>query len=151
MEAVILEDQNENSNVAETIATIESLINSHIAVRQKYKDERQAKKSMLSDVLRNSEEFYKLESQKKELNKKIKELTAELMQANDQIELMADVRELNQKIKDENATISDYLVHFEKIAEGVQLTLFNGADPEFVEIKLQGQIKRKRSIGGKRK
>jgi predicted RNase H-like nuclease (RuvC/YqgF family) len=119
------------TNGAEVLLNLESLIKNHISGIDKRKSDLKKQKEMLSSALTNDETYRTHEEEAKKANKVKAATKSEILKRPENAHLNAKIKELTSEIKEMDAALSDYLREYERLSGSNEI---EGDDGEVREI-----------------
>ena len=113
------------TNQANTLLSIESLINSHDAKLSTLQKELSVHKEMLNNILENDEEYDKIAADASKLAKQKIIAKQKVLHTQNGVTIMEKVKDLQGQLKELRVALSDYLSQYVSLSGTNQ---FEGAD-----------------------
>lgn len=131
----------ESNQVAETLSSLQNLIERHAEGLSRVKDELKEKRQMLKNFFDNDVQLNEAKEQMENVSNQVKERKGK-MESDPQVTgLKVDIKNLNEQKTDIEETLSTYLVNYHQLTNS---TSFDTSDGDQWDFKVSARIKSKK-------
>ncbi len=128
----------DNSNV---LLSLDEMIKLTISSMDRLKEELTKAREMVNDALLSDANYKQMDDKVKEATKERTRVKKDLLGKPGMMELAQKVKNLSEEIKEKDASLSDYVMEYQRMADVNQIELPNG---EILEIIQSAKVVRKR-------
>ena len=128
----------DNSNV---LLSLDEMIKLTISSMDRIKEELTKAREMVNDALLSDANYKQMDDKVKEATKERTRVKKDLLGKPGMMELSQKVKNLSEEIKEKDASLSDYVMEYQRMADVNQIELPNG---EILEIIQSAKVVRKR-------
>lgn len=137
-----LEDEVEQSDeFAETLHSLENLIESKANKVMRIKQEMKKKRQMVKDVYANDAELTETEEKKEEVYQAWRERKAKLKESPEVKQLKRELKDMRNERKDVEESLSNHLINYHQMTNS---TSFDTSDGDQWEFKIKAKVKNKK-------
>lgn len=125
----------ETSDQATVLSSLDELIKSHIASIDRLREEKKKLSETLADGFNNDAAFKQASDKVKEASKGRAAARAQILNRPGVLEIANKVKSVNAEIKEKQMSLSDYLLEYQRLADGVnEIEGYDGEVREIVHI-----------------
>ena len=136
------EEEIERSNqIAETLTSLQHLIERNAQHLEKVKNELKEKRQSLRNVFENDGELSAAEEEVAQISQKLKERKAKIQSTPQAVTFRNQISELNEQKKDLEAALSDHLVNYYQLTNS---TSFDTSDGDQWDFQISAKVKARR-------
>ncbi|MBU0576510.1 hypothetical protein KJ707_03380 [Patescibacteria group bacterium] len=139
-----LEESERSDQFAETLQSLEQVIERNANQLEELKEELKKRRSMLKSYFENDTQLAEVEEQALEYKSQIKERKGKLQLEPQVVDLQVKIRELNERQKEIQETLSNHLVNHHRLTNA---TSFDTSDGDQWEYQIHAKIKAKPRSG----
>ncbi len=127
-----MDDEMDMSTPAQSLISLESMINRYVGDIEKMKEQLKTQKDMFNDAVQNDAEYAKEETKAKEINRAKNAAKQKITKQPAVASIVERMNTMKDEIKEMQEALSNYLQQFQKIAGTNQLVAENGEIREIV-------------------
>ncbi len=127
-----MDDEMDMSTPAQSLISLESMINRYVGDIEKMKEQLKTQKDMFNDAVQNDAEYAKEEAKAKEINRVKNAAKQKITKQPAVASIVERMNTMKDEIKEMQEALSNYLQQFQKIAGTNQLVAENGEIREIV-------------------
>jgi hypothetical protein len=135
-----LEESQQSDQFAETLQSLEQIIERNANQLSELKEDLKKRRSMLGNYFENDAQLSEAEEQAVEYKNQVKERKAGLALEPQVVELQVKIKELRERQKEIQESLSNHLVNHHRMTNS---TSFDTSDGDQWEYQVQGKIKAK--------
>ena len=135
-----LDESQQSDQFAETLQSLEKVIERNANKLSEMKDELKKRRQMLKNYFENDTQLAEVEEQAIEFKNQVKERKTGLQLEPQVVDLQVKIRELREREKETQETLSNHLVNHYRMTNS---TSFDTSDGDQWEYKVQAKIKAK--------
>jgi len=135
-----LDESLQSDQFAETLQSLEQVIERNANQLSEMKDELKKRRQMLKNYFENDTQLAEAEEQAVEFKNQVKERKASLQLEPQVVELQVKIKELREREKEIQETLSNHLVNHYRMTNS---TSFDTSDGDQWEYRIQAKIKAK--------
>jgi seryl-tRNA synthetase len=135
-----LDESQQSDQFAETLQSLEKVIERNANKLSEMKDELKKRRQMLKNYFENDTQLAEAEEQAVEFKNQVKERKTGLQLEPQVVDLQVKIRELREREKETQETLSNHLVNHYRMTNS---TSFDTSDGDQWEYKVQAKIKAK--------
>lgn len=136
-----LSEKEKSDQFAQTLHSLENVIESKAKKLMQLKDKMKKKRQMISNVFENDQEYQEVEEQKTEVYQEWKQRKNTLNETVQVRQLKEDLRDLKNDQKDLEASLSNHLINYHQLTNS---TSFDTSDGDQWEFKIKAKVKTKK-------
>lgn len=136
-----LSEKERSDQFAQTLHSLENVIESKAKNLMQLKDKMKKKRQMISNVFENDQEYQEVEEQKTEVYQEWKQRKNTLNETVQVRQLKEDLRDLKNDQKDLEASLSNHLINYHQLTNS---TSFDTSDGDQWEFKIKAKVKTKK-------
>ncbi len=133
-----LSEKEKSDQFAQTLQSIEGVIESKASKLMRIKDEQKKKRQMIKNVFENDAEYQEVEEEKTEVYQEWKQRKNTLNETTQVRELKDELRELKDEQKDIEESLSNHLINYHQLTNS---TSFDTSDGDQWEFKIKAKVK----------
>lgn len=139
-----LQESEQSDQFAETLQSLEKVIERNANQLDEMKDELKKRRQMLKNYFENDTQLAEVEEQAIEYKNQVKERKASLQFEPQVVDLQVKIKELRERQKETQETLSNHLVNHHRMTNS---TSFDTSDGDQWEYQIQARIKAKPKRG----
>lgn len=132
------EEVAESNQLAETLGSLQNLIERNAHLLHKVKQDLKEKRESLKNVFENDPQLGTAQDEVEQFNQKVRERKSQISNDPQAVTIKNDIGELNESKKDLEVALSDHLVNYYQLTNS---TSFDTSDGDQWEFKISAKVK----------